>query len=109
MFAKGPLSFNSRRAQSITKAIVGFIAKEMYIVFRGVTILLKGFLDYTIHIVNFAHDTINYTPSLTRPGLEPTIYRTGQEHAKHYTTNVVAPNDNRWTDIVMTTFSMYLN
>ena len=30
MFAKGPLSFNSRRAQSITKAMVGFIAKEMW-------------------------------------------------------------------------------
>jgi hypothetical protein len=34
------------------------------IVFRGVTILLKGFLDYTIHIVNFPHNTINYTPIL---------------------------------------------
>jgi hypothetical protein len=29
MFAKGPLSFNSPRAQSITKAIVGFITKDM--------------------------------------------------------------------------------
>ena len=30
MFAKGPLFFNSRRAQSITKAIVWFIAKYMW-------------------------------------------------------------------------------
>lgn len=29
MFAKGPLSFNSPRAQFITKAIAGFIAKNM--------------------------------------------------------------------------------
>ena len=29
MFAKSPLSFNSPRAQSITKAIVGFITKDM--------------------------------------------------------------------------------
>jgi hypothetical protein len=29
MFAKGSLSFNSARAQSITKAIVGFITKDM--------------------------------------------------------------------------------
>jgi len=29
MLAKGPLSFNSPRAQSITKAIVGFISKDM--------------------------------------------------------------------------------
>jgi hypothetical protein len=26
---------------------------------------------------------------LTRPGLEPTIYRTQGEHANHYTTDVV--------------------
>ena len=30
----------------------------------GVTIRLKSFLDYTIHIVNFPHNTINYTPIL---------------------------------------------
>ena len=29
MFAKGPLSFNSPRAQSITKAIAGFITKDI--------------------------------------------------------------------------------
>ena len=29
MFVKGPLSFNSLRAHSITKAIVGFITKDM--------------------------------------------------------------------------------
>ena len=28
MFAKGPLSFNSPRAQSIAKSIVGFIKKD---------------------------------------------------------------------------------
>jgi hypothetical protein len=54
---------------------------------------------------NYKHRQLT---AMTRPGLEPTIYRTGQEHANHYTTNVVASNDNRWTDIVMTTFSMYL-
>jgi hypothetical protein len=33
---------------------------------------------------------INFkTFGLTRPGLEPTIYRTGDEHAKHYTTDAV--------------------
>jgi len=29
IFAKGPLSFNSPRAQSITKAIIGFFTKDM--------------------------------------------------------------------------------
>jgi hypothetical protein len=28
---------------------------------------------------------------LTRPGLEPTIYRTGCEHANHYATDAVIP------------------
>jgi hypothetical protein len=46
---------------------------------------------------------------LTRPGLEPTIYHTRDEHAIHYTTNAVASNDNSWTDSVMTTFCMYTN
>jgi hypothetical protein len=33
---------------------------------------------------------INFkTFGLTRPGLEPTIYRTRDEHAKHYTTDVI--------------------
>jgi hypothetical protein len=27
---------------------------------------------------------------LTQPGLEPTIYRTRDEHANHYTTDVVS-------------------
>jgi hypothetical protein len=38
---------------------------------------------------------------LTRPGLEPTIYCTRGEHAKHYTTDSVEDN-SIWVDIDLT-------
>ena len=40
---------------------------------------------------------------LTRPGFEPTIYRTRGKHANHYTTDAVDDEDDdvRFVDIVI--------
>ena len=52
--------------------------------------------QYLLFLLNAACLAENFIVfGMTRPGLEPTIYRTRGEHANHYATDAVKSNESK--------------